>query len=143
MPLGRRVIEMSTVKAQKVPLGLLVRRALLRRCPVCGGRKIFEGWYRLKPTCPTCGYRFERESGYWVSAIIVNTAATFSIFAVFFVGVMVFTFPDVSWGPVLLVAAVTNVLFPIFFFPMSKTLLMAIDLWTHPLPPEVATKIRI
>lgn len=134
---------MTPPKTQKLPLGVLVRRALSRRCPVCGGGKIFESWYRLKPNCPMCGYRFERESGYWVSAIIVNTAATFSLFAIFFVGVMVLTFPDVAWGPVLVVAAVTNVLFPIFFFPMSKTLLMAIDLWTHPLPPEIASKIRI
>lgn len=134
---------MVTAKDQKLPLELLVRRALSRRCPVCGGGKIFESWYRLKPNCPTCGYRFERESGYWVSAIIVNTAVTFSLFAIFFVGVMVLTFPDVAWGPVLLVAVFTNVLFPIFFFPMSKTVLMAIDLWTHPLPPEIATKIRI
>ncbi|HYN35435.1 MAG TPA: DUF983 domain-containing protein [Actinomycetota bacterium] len=134
---------MATVKTQKLPLGVLLRRALSRRCPVCGGGKIFESWYRLKTNCPTCGYRFERESGYWVSAIIVNTAATFALFGIFFVGVMLLTFPDVSWGPVLLVAAVTNVLFPTFFFPMSKTLLMAIDLWTHPLPPEVATKTRI
>ena len=133
---------MATMTSSKLSPVLLVRRALTRRCPVCGGRKIFEGWYTLKSNCPTCEYLFERESGYWVSAIIVNTAVTFALFGIFFVGVMLFTFPDVSWGPVLLVGAITNVVFPIFFYPMSKTLLMAIDLWTHPLPPEVQAKIR-
>ena len=100
---------------------------------MCGGKNIFASWSRLKRTCPTCSYRFERESGYWVSAIIVNTAVTFSLFGLFFVGTLVLTYPDVSWGPVLLIAAVTNVLFPIAFFPFSKTLLMAFDLWVHPL----------
>ncbi|MDQ4144781.1 MAG: DUF983 domain-containing protein [Actinomycetota bacterium] len=114
-------------------LAPLVRRALLRRCPVCGGSKIFAGWFKLKPNCPTCSYRFERESGYWVSAIIVNTAVTEALFGLFFVGVLIATFPDVSWGPVLLVGALTNVIFPVFFFPLSKTLLMAFDLWVNPL----------
>jgi uncharacterized protein (DUF983 family) len=124
------------VAPKRLGLGLLVRRALLRRCPVCGGRKIFSGWYTLRSDCPSCGYTFERESGYWVSAVIVNTAVTEALFGVFFVGVLIATFPDVSWGPVLLVGAITNVVFPIFFFPFSKTLLMAIDLWVHPLTPS-------
>ena len=123
----------SNAPAARPRLGPLVRRALLRRCPVCGGKKIFAGWSRLKSRCPTCSYRFERESGYWVSAIIVNTAVTFSLFGIFFVGVLIATYPDVSWGPVLLVGAVTNFVFPIFFFPLSKTVLMAFDLWVHPL----------
>lgn len=115
------------------PAGPLVRRALTRRCPVCGGRKIFSSFYTLKERCPTCGYRFERESGYWVSAIIVNTAVTFALFGIFFVTTLIVMYPDVSWGPVLIVGAVVNLLFPVFFFPFSKTLLMAFDLWVHPL----------
>ena len=109
---------------------------------MCGGRRIFDGWYALKPNCPTCGYPFERESGYWVSAIIVNTAVTFAIFGVFFVATLLITAPDVPWVPIVIVGLVTNVLFPILFFPISKTLLMAIDLWVHPLSPEVQEKFR-
>lgn len=122
-----------TPATARPPFGPLVRRALLRRCPVCGGKKIFESWSRLKRRCPRCSYRFERESGYWVSAIIVNTAVTFALFGIFFVGALILTYPDVSWGPVLLIGAVTNFIFPIFFFPLSKTVLMAFDLWVHPL----------
>ena len=134
---------MTTDSSTRLPLGLLVRRALTRKCPVCGGGRIFDGWYPLKTSCPTCGYRFERESGYWVSAIIVNTAVTFAIFGVFFVATILLTIPDVPWGPIVMIGLITNVLFPIAFFPMSKTLLMAVDLWTHPLPPEVQGKIRL
>lgn len=115
------------------PVGPLLRRAFTRRCPVCGGRKIFESYYKLKQRCPTCSYRFERESGYWVSAIIVNTAVTFALFGLFFVGALVLMYPDVSWGPVLIVGAGANLLFPVLFFPYSKTFLMAFDLWVHPL----------
>ena len=118
---------------ERLPIGLLTRRALLRRCPVCGGKRIFASFYKLKNRCPTCRYVFERESGYWVSAIIVNTAVTFALFGLFFVGTLIAMYPDVSWGPVLIIGAVANLLFPVFFFPFSKTLLMAFDLWIHPL----------
>lgn len=134
---------MSPAPVPKLTLGLLVRRALTRRCPVCGGRKIFDGWYPLKAQCPSCGYRFERESGYWVSAIIVNTAVTFALFGLFFVATLLLTAPDIPWAPIVIVGLVTNVVFPIVFFPMSKTFLMAVDLWTHPLPEEVQSKIRV
>ena len=117
----------------KPRLGSLVRSALLRRCPVCGGKGIFSSYYKLKDRCPTCSYLFERESGYWVSAIIVNTAVTFALFGIFFVGSLIAMYPDVSWGPVLIVGAIANLLFPVFFFPFSKTLLMAFDLWANPL----------
>ena len=125
---------MTTAGSSRRPsIGLLTRRALLRRCPVCGGKKIFESFYKLKTRCPRCSYLFERESGYWVSAIIVNTAVTFALFGLFFVGTLIAMYPDVSWGPVLIIGGVANLLFPVFFFPYSKTLLMAFDLWVHPL----------
>lgn len=107
----------------------------MRRCPVCGGKKIFCSYYKLEERCPTCSYRFERESGYWVSAIIVNTAVTFALFGLFFVGTLIAMYPDVSWGPVLIIGGIVNLMFPVFFFPFSKTLLMAFDLWVHPLAP--------
>ena len=88
----------------------------------------------MRNSCPTCGYRFERESGYWVSAIIVNMAVTEILFGAVLVVVLVMTFPDISWTPFLIAAPVTNLLFPIFFYPFSKTLLMAFDLYVHPLP---------
>ena len=107
-------------------------RGFGRRCPICGGKKIFSGWFTIKDRCPTCAYGFERESGYWVGAVIVNTAFTFAIFGVMFVGTLIATIPDVEWVPLLAVAAFTNLLFPVFFYPYSKTLWMALDIYFHP-----------
>jgi Protein of unknown function (DUF983) len=86
--------------------------------------------------CPKCGIVFEREDGYWVSAIIVNTAATEAVFALLFIGTIFTTLPEVRWGPLLIVGALTNVLFPMFFYPLSKTVWVAIDLHFHPPAPE-------
>jgi hypothetical protein len=86
--------------------------------------------------CPHCGFRYERESGYWVGAIIINTAATEALFGVLFVAVLVATLPDVAWLPVIIVGVLTNVIVPILFYPLSKTVWVAIDVALHPLRPE-------
>ena len=59
--------------------GQKVRRYLWRsarlRCPVCGISPLFlparrtEGildWFTMLPGCPRCGYRYEREPGYFL-----------------------------------------------------------------------------
>jgi uncharacterized protein (DUF983 family) len=83
--------------------------------------------------CPACGLRYEREDGYWVSAMIVNTVVTEALFGIFFVAALLATIPDVPWLPLLAVAAVTNVVVPVLFYPLSKTVWVAIDLFFHPL----------
>ena len=45
-------------------LGRLLRRALLLKCPHCGGGGIFESFFKLKAHCPTCGLRLERGEGF-------------------------------------------------------------------------------
>ena len=116
-----------------VGLGTLIRRGLRRRCPNCGTGGIFDGWFKLKDRCPTCAYPPEREEGYWVSAIIVNTAVIEGLFLIVFIAVVLATAPDIEWMPLLVIAVVMNLLFPIFFYPLSKTVWMGIDLYFHPL----------
>jgi Protein of unknown function (DUF983) len=95
----------------------------------------------MRVSCPECGYGFEREEGYWVGAIIINTAVTEALFGLLFVLVILLTLPDIRWGPLLAVALVTNGLFPWLFYPFSKTLWMAVDLYLHP-PPESGDPAR-
>ena len=116
----------------EIGLGTLVGRGLRRRCPICGGGGIFRTWGQLHDRCPTCGYSFVREEGYWVSAIIVNTAVIEGIFGIVFLVMVIATAPDIAWGPLLVLGVVMNVIVPIFFYPRSKTLWMAIDLYFHP-----------
>ena len=116
-----------------VGFGTLLRRGLTRKCPNCGHGGIFDSWFKLKDRCPTCSYPFEREEGYWVSAIIVNTAVIEGLFLIVFIAVVLATAPNIEWVPLLVVGVVMNVLFPIFFFPLSKTVWMGIDLYFHPL----------
>ena len=43
---------------------------LSNRCPHCEKHPIFESWVRMSPACKNCGTRFERESGYYIGAMI-------------------------------------------------------------------------
>lgn len=106
----------------------MLARALARRCPVCGHRPIFDGWFALKNRCPDCRYVFEREEGYWVGALIANIAAAELLFAVVFLGSVFATTPDVPWTALMIVGAGLMVGLPIVFYPLSKTLWMWADL---------------
>lgn len=125
-----------------VGLGTLVGRGMRRRCPNCGSGGIFDSWFKLKDRCPTCSYPFEREEGYWVSAIIVNTAVIEGLFLILFLATVLATAPDVEWLPLLIIAVVMNLIFPIFFYPFSKTVWMGIDLYFHPLEADERTQDR-
>ncbi len=88
--------------------------------------------------CPSCGHRFERDPGYWLGAMIINTAVAISSFLVVFVAIMVVTWPDVPWRAALVVTLVLNLVVPVVFYPWSKTLFVALDLSVRPVSPEEA-----
>ena len=57
----------------------LLRTTLLLRCPHCGEGKLFESMYRVRPTCPVCGVRFERNPGEWTGAVVIVYAIAVGI----------------------------------------------------------------
>lgn len=89
----------------------------------------------MKEFCSLCGLRFEREPGYWVGAVIINTTVIFATFLVVFGGMVLITYPDVPWGLVLGVTVGANLVIPILFYPISKSLWSALELSWHPLEP--------
>ena len=116
----------------------LFGRALLRRCPDCGGRPIFDGWFRMRDRCPRCGIRLDRgEEGYQVGAYMFNIVAAELTFAALFVGVLVATWPDPPWNLLLYGGMALMIVAPVVFYPFSKTIFLAFDLLFRPrLPAE-------
>ncbi|HEX4681429.1 MAG TPA: DUF983 domain-containing protein, partial [Gemmatimonadaceae bacterium] len=49
-------------------------RALLLRCPRCGGGGILRGWLKMVDYCPQCGLALERgeRSDFWIGAYVFN-----------------------------------------------------------------------
>lgn len=101
-------------------------RGLAMRCSTCGSGGLFESFYTLHERCRTCGTAFEREEGYWVGAMIVLIAATEALFALWFVGGMLLTWPDVPWTALLVGGIVLNLTFPVLAYPWSKTAWMGL-----------------
>lgn len=54
--------------------------AMAGRCPECMAPGAFASLWGLKPKCPTCDVRFERESGSWLGSwVLTYVAATLAL----------------------------------------------------------------
>ena len=120
---------------------LLLGRALRLRCPVCGTRGLFAGWFRPRPACPTCGQPLERsEEGYYLGALLLNLVVAELALAALVVGVVLVTWPTPPWRLVLYGGATLALVTPFLFYPFSKTLWLALDLYFQPEPPEAMAR---
>jgi uncharacterized protein (DUF983 family) len=117
----------------------MLGRALLLRCPRCGGRGWIKGWFSRRERCPTCGYRYERQPGFMLGAVTMNTIVTFGLLAAVLLIGSILSYPDIAVGPILVLSAIVAVFVPIVFYPFSYTIWGAVDLAMRPLDPsEVA-----
>jgi hypothetical protein len=89
----------------------------------------------MRRFCPACGFEFEREPGYWVGAMIINTIVSFGSLLLVFVGGWIVFWPDVPWTEVGIATVTVAGITPIAFYPMSKSLWTAIELSYHQLEP--------
>lgn len=100
-------------------------RALRLRCPHCGRGRFLAHGFSAHNECQVCGLRFVREDGYWTGAIYVNLIVTqFLIVGAVFVLMFGSGLPITS--QILILAAVA-ILFPTLFYPLSKSLWLAMD----------------
>jgi uncharacterized protein (DUF983 family) len=119
----------------------MIARALLRRCPVCGQRRIFRRWFRLAERCPNCGLRFERIEGHWTGALGINTILSFGTLLLTLAVGFAVTYPDIPAVPILVVAVLVAAVAPFVYFPYSKTIWLTIDLMMRPLEPGEARAV--
>jgi uncharacterized protein (DUF983 family) len=115
----------------------LLTRAVRLRCPYCGGAPIFLSWSHLVPSCPVCGLGLERgEQGYWLGAYFFNLVALETVFSLWVLGFLLTTWPDPPWELLQVTTTVLLLVVPFAFFPYSKTLFLAFDLWVRPATEE-------
>ena len=107
--------------------GLMLWRGLRRKCPRCGGGKLFRHWFGMAADCPHCQLHFEREPGYWVGAVAINTMVIGILFAIIMIVISAATIPDIPWVTLVMAEVPLMGIGPIAFYPYSKTLWVAID----------------
>jgi uncharacterized protein (DUF983 family) len=113
----------------------MVGRALLLHCPWCGGAGWTTGLLKRVERCRTCGYKYERQEGFSLGAVTMNTAVTFGLLALTLLVGSILTYPDIAVAPILGVGLVITLLVPVLFYPFSYTLWAAVDLAMRPLEP--------
>jgi uncharacterized protein (DUF983 family) len=111
-------------------------RGLRKRCPRCGERRIWEGWFTAKARCPRCDLRFEEEEGGFLGAMVLNYTLAFVVWIGLLVAVLIATVPDVPILPLLLMSAVVLIVVPLWFYPRSKMTWAAIEWLAHRTDPD-------
>jgi hypothetical protein len=116
-----------------------VLRGVRGRCGRCGARGALGGYFRLRPRCPSCGYRFQREEGFFTGVYLVNFSATIGVLWLLVMGYTLWRAAGDGGGSVtgVLVAGVTiAVVLPIALYPRALTTWAALDLVLRPLEPD-------
>lgn len=114
-----------------------LRRGVLRRCPICGEKDLFHGWLKPREACPRCGLRLNRgEDDFFLGGYTLNFIVAELILSAFLALAVLLTWPDVPWTELLWVGAPLMVLSPIAFFPLSRTIWLALDLGMRPPRPQ-------
>jgi uncharacterized protein (DUF983 family) len=112
----------------------MLGRALLARCPRCGGRNLFVSWFRMTEHCAKCGLPLQRGEAhdYWIGGMMFNLVLSELLAVVVVVSVVLATWPNVPWNAVWAGAIVLMLAAPFLLFPMSRTMWLAFDLMFRP-----------
>ena len=113
-------------------------RGSTRRCPRCGARHLFEGWFSIRERCPRCGLRLQREEGGFLGAMTINYTVTAAVWLVVFVTWLVLDLPEVHVAALTIVSLAIAGLVPLLFFPFAKTIWSAVDYLVYRSTPEYA-----
>jgi uncharacterized protein (DUF983 family) len=116
-----------------------LRRVVRLRCPVCGKGKPFDGLMTIEPYCQVCGYRFQRESGYFLGSIYFNYGATAGILVIGYFSLEGLF--DLTFRQQLPIWTLFSFLFPFWFHRYARSLWMALDLMVAP-PSEADFVVR-
>lgn len=117
-------------------------RGARKRCPRCGERRIWNGWLEIKPVCPSCSLRFEKEEGGFLGAMVLNYVLAFGVWIAVLVVALVLTVPNVPVPQLLAMSVAALVGTPLWFYPRSKTTWAAIEFLVHRSEPNYATPVR-
>ena len=108
----------------------LLRRGIILRCPVCGKGKLFRRAFGMHKQCPECHFPYEREEGYFTSAIAIDLVVSELIVTA--VVLPLAANPGIPIITTLLWCIPLAALLPIIFYRHSRSLWMSMDHFLHP-----------
>jgi uncharacterized protein (DUF983 family) len=104
----------------QIPASMLIRRALARRCPLCGRGALFRTHFRMNRECANCHAIFWKDPGESLGAMYVDYAVAAGAFLVAWpVLALVTNLSDLGQLVVLSVIAAGSV---VVFYPFSRSI---------------------
>lgn len=135
---------MASVANTSISFWRMMGRAVTLRCPRCGSRRTFlRGWFRRHDRCRTCGVKWQREVGFELGAVTMNTIVTFGLLTVMMTVGFIMTSPDIPVLPFVLALGATALVVPILIYPFTYTMWLAFDLAVHPLDEVEALEAAV
>jgi ABC-2 type transport system ATP-binding protein len=95
---------------------------------------MFQGLFKMRTECPTCGLKFEREPGYFLGAIYINYAATVGCMLAGFFALDYFVHLSLTYQ--IVVWSSFGVVFPMLFYRYSKSLWLCFDYLFSPVEED-------
>lgn len=114
----------------------LLVRGVLRQCPLCGSRAVFDSWFEVRARCPRCHFPLRRDEGHWLGAVGINTIVTLGALMLTLLVAFTLTWHERRGAPIFISSFLVAGLTPLVFFGSSQTLWSAIDLAMRPLEPS-------
>jgi uncharacterized protein (DUF983 family) len=115
-------------------------RGLVRRCPRCGSGHLFTTWFHVRERCPRCGLRLEREEGGFLGAMTINYTVTTLVWVAMLVVWLVVDLPGIHLAALTIASIAVVGLFPLAFYPFSKTIWAAVDYLVYRSSPDYRTR---
>ncbi len=115
-------------------------RGLAKRCPRCGERELFVHWLKIRDRCTRCRLRLEREEGGFLGAMTINYSITTLAWVAFLVIWLMVDLPGVRVVPLTVASVVLVGVFPLAFYPFSKTIWAAVDYLVFRSSPDYASE---
>jgi uncharacterized protein (DUF983 family) len=109
----------------------LFTRGILLRCPVCGRGPLFRSLFSMNKECPNCHYHYEREIGYFSSAMAIDLIISELIVTAIIVPLAANR--DIPILPILLWTLPLAFILPVAFWWHSRALWMSMDHYLHPI----------
>ena len=101
------------------------------RCPVCQNARIFHGYLDTPDRCPSCGFFFMRENGYFLPHVAIGYPII--VFVALSMWPLLQYVLGVQSDAIILGTMVTvGLLFGFWFLRYAKMLWLVFDLWMHP-----------
>jgi uncharacterized protein (DUF983 family) len=102
-------------------------RGFRRRCPRCGERDTFTSWFHIRQACPRCAWRFEKEEGGYLGAMVLNYSAAIAAWILVLIVGLVLTVPEVPVAPLVIASVAVLILVPLWFYPRSKMIWATVE----------------